>query len=356
MKKITVALLVLALAAMSVVNCFAADISTAVTDLDLVYFDDFSDASKYDYTASEDYIAEISDATLFLQCLNGTRAYILPGAPELSGLTKATFVMAWTYEAFANMKMVGVAFNVQDGANFNIIGNNVDVNNGLKSYYSPITEGSVKRDGANMARYGYVYSTEDTSNKENRVKDLPTTPDTQWVLVAEYELGTVPTFSWYWNGEPVTTFMGAYNSIEYDMATDASITFDGVLGLVNAGAGIYVDGVAVYGTTGLDHRELVAKISSESVEGSSTPSAPAETEPAPAETEPAPAETEPAPAETEPTPVETAPVETEPTPAETEPTPAETDPAPAEGGCGGVIGVGAIVAILGCAVVLKKKD
>ena len=82
--------------------------------------------------------------------------------------------------------------------------------------------------------------------------------------------------------------------------------------------------------------------------------APAETEPAPAETEPAPAETEPAaPAETEPAPAETEPA----APAETEPTtPAETEPAPAEGGCGGVIGVGAIVAILGTAVVLKKKE
>ena len=100
---------------------------------------------------------------------------------------------------------------------------------------------------------------------------------------------------------------------------------------------------------------------------------PAETTPAettPAETTPAettPAETTPAettPAET--TPAETTPAET--TPAETTPAPVETTPAPAVGtdapaktdenkGCGGVVASGvALVAILGAAIIIKKRD
>ena len=97
MKKIIVFALLIAMLAMSTVNCFAAEVSTVVTDLDLIYFDDFSDANKHNYDYAEHYIAEIDGQSLFLQSAGSDyTAYILPGAPELSGLTKATFVLKAT--------------------------------------------------------------------------------------------------------------------------------------------------------------------------------------------------------------------------------------------------------------------
>ena len=121
---------------------------------------------------------------------------------------------------------------------------------------------------------------------------------------------------------------------------------------------------------------------------------PTETEPVPTETEPVPTETEPVPTETEPVPTETEPVptETEPVPTETEPVPTETESAPAqtesptasdketdtpaveskpadtkpagddgkdEGGCGSVVGLGAIaivISIVASGAVITKKN
>lgn len=88
-----------------------------------------------------------------------------------------------------------------------------------------------------------------------------------------------------------------------------------------------------------------------------TTEAPVETTPAPVETTtPAPVET------TTPAPEETtteAPVETTPAPVETTPAPTETTPAPAKGGCGSVAAASAVVAlvaVLGGAVILNKKE
>lgn len=88
-----------------------------------------------------------------------------------------------------------------------------------------------------------------------------------------------------------------------------------------------------------------------------TTEAPVETTPAPVETTtPAPVET------TTPAPEETtteAPVETTPAPVETTPAPTETTPAPAKGGCGSVAAASAVVAlvaVLGGAVMLNKKE
>ena len=53
MKKFITALVLIAMMAMMTVNCFA--VSTAVSDLDLIFFDDFEDAKKYDYENSENY-------------------------------------------------------------------------------------------------------------------------------------------------------------------------------------------------------------------------------------------------------------------------------------------------------------
>ena len=83
-----------------------------------------------------------------------------------------------------------------------------------------------------------------------------------------------------------------------------------------------------------------------------------ETTPAPVEdTTPAPVEdTTPAPEETT---TEAAPVETTPAPVETTPAPTETTPAPTKGGCGSVAAASAVVAlvaVLGGAVILNKKE
>ena len=109
MKKLIIMLLVVATLAAMTVNCFAA--STAVTDLDLIFFDDFSDKTKNDYEASDNYIAEISDDSLFIQPVAGSyREYILPGSPEISGLDKMTVAFRFKYEVIDDNTAIGISF------------------------------------------------------------------------------------------------------------------------------------------------------------------------------------------------------------------------------------------------------
>ena len=365
MKKIIIALLLVVMIAAMSINCFAADISTAVTDLDLIYFDDFSDANKYKYGDSDEYIAEIDGQSLYLMSATGDyTAYMLPGAPELSGLTKITFVYSWTYETFVNMREVGFRFGMTEATNGWLLAVTPDNSNGIKTYYAPIEEAKVAKASMGLAtcrRYGYMYTSAEAAiagtDKTQRILDFSVAPETVWTVVIEFEVGTEPVHTFYIDGQPMDWYMAEPGgNKEYAMSADTDLTLDGKLGFVIKAGGIYLDGVAVYGTTGLDHRELVAKVSTEGgAAGTDTPATEAPTTEAPVTEAPV---TE---APVTEAPVTEAPVteapETEAPVTEAPTTDAPTTEAPKDDkGCGGVIGVGAIVAILGTAVVLKKRE
>jgi len=369
MKRIIVALILLAMIAAMSINCFAADISTAVTDLDLIYFDDFSDDKKYDYGASENYIAEIDGQSLYLMSAGSDyTAYMLPGAPELSGLSKITFVYAFSYDMYVNMREVAFRFGMTDETDGFLMGVTPDNSNGMKTYYAPIEAGKNAKASLSLGtcrRYGYMYTSADAALAEDatqRIKEFPTDRDSVWTIVVEFEVGSEPVTSFYLNGEPQDWYMAEPGgNKEYSISADTDVTLNGKLGFVIKAGGILLDGVAVYGTTGLDHRELVAKVSTEGgVAGSDTPATEAPTTDAPVTDAPvteapvteAPATDAPATdaPETE-APATDAPATDAPA------TDAPTTEAPKDDkGCGGVIGIGAIVAILGTAVVLKKRD
>ena len=365
MKKFLTVLIVLAIAAMSVVNCFAADTSTAISDLDLVYYENFSDATKEKYDYNDNYIAEISDQSLYLAAFeNKMYSYVIPGSEALSGHDKLTFAIRFKFEFVDNNRALGFVFGGDDNGNGCFVGFNYGMNfvegegQGVKAYYSPVVENTLKIEGKTNRRWQYQALNPEAS--EYYLLD-----DQNWyTFIFEVEKGKNPTYTFYTGDQLITTYGGQWfggagmpDGSDFEFATYSGFTLDGKFGICRTGAGVFVDAVAVYGTTNVDSKEIVAKLAQEGV------SAPADTE---APTTEAPvteapvteAPTTEAPVTEAPAteaPVTEAPV-TEAPATEAPATDAPTTEAPAKGGCGGVIGLGAIVAILGCAVVLKKRE
>ena len=194
MKKLTIALLVLALAAMSVVNCFAADVSTAITDLDLVYFEDFSDIS--DIAVDDNYIIEANnDGTAFL-CFAGSKypAYALSNAPTLSGENKLTFVFSYSLETAIGSKLIGFTFGVEDVDNYYYLGINNDPTNGIKTYHCPFVDGTYKTGDSNDQRvYDYQFTDAEFTTKDLGWADV----EKVYTVVIEVEIGKEPVYSFW---------------------------------------------------------------------------------------------------------------------------------------------------------------
>jgi len=376
MKKLIIMLLVVATLAAMTVNCFAA--STAVTDLDLVYFDDFSDSKKQDYGYADNYIAEVEGDALFIQPVGSSyQNYLLPGAPEITGLDKMTVAYRFKYETLDSNKAIGICFSSDDQGNFYFAGINfmstiVDVETekgtGVKAFYAPITANKAVVEGKSTRRWQYQSLVPTPSSPVTPADFYMYNGDDWFTVIVELEVGKNPTYTFYTNDQKITTFGGDWHGggsmpdgSDYEFATDAEFNLNGLLGFCRVGSGVYLDGVACYKNTGLDTNEIAAKLASEGgATGGDAPATEAPTTEAPVTEAPV---TE---APTTDAPVTEAPAteapETE-APATDAPatdapaTDAPTTEAPKDDkGCGGVIGVGAIVAILGTAVVLKKRD
>ena len=359
MKKLTIAILVLAMAAMMVVNCFAADVSTAVSDLDLIYFEDFTDIS--DIEQDDNYITEPGEeaGTMFIgSAASGYNAFTFSNAPAIAGETKVTFVYSYQLEAAIAAKLIGIAFGIQDAQNFYYLGINNDASNGVKTYHCPMVNGTYKHGETNDQRvYDYQFTDAEFTTKDLTWAEI----DKTYTVVIECEIGAEPKYSFYVNGEPCNFFQKDTPNAKGNPFSVNATSFDGPIGFYTNLPGLYLDGIAVYKATGLDHRELIAKINSENgAAGSDTPATEAPTTDAPVTDAPVTdAPVTDAPTTDAPTtdaPETEAPATDAPAtdaPATDAPT---TDAPKDDKGCGGVIGVGAIVAILGTAVVLKKRD
>ena len=370
MKKLIIALVLVAMMAMMTVNCFA--VSTAVSDLDLIFFDDFEDAKKYDYENSENYIAEVSDGKLYLMSMTGTKstAYELPGAEPLAGVEKLTAAYSFEIETFANLTNVNFTLGGKDTDNFFTMGLSTGNANGSQTFYSPIVDrvNSVPNPWNNNEKeatrtYSYLYKDEAFTTPWSFEQGVT------YTVVIELEKGGEPQFTYYADGQPIEHYAkgndgkikenGTAKARDYLFGQDTTFTMDGNIGLsVTRGGAILFNGVAVYKSTGLDHKELIAKVNtagSGDAPATEAPTTEAPTTEAPVTEAP----TTEAPVTEAPTteaPVTEAPT-TEAPVTDAPTTDAPTTEAPkASGGCGGVIGVGAIVAILGTAVVLKKRD
>ena len=373
MKKLIIAPLLVAMMATMTVNCFA--VSTAVSDLDLIFFDDFEDAKKHDYENSENFIAEVADGQLYLMSMTGTKAtaYELPGAEPLAGLEKLTAVYSFTIETYATLTNVNFTMGGKDTDNFYTIGLSTGNNTGAQSYYSPVVDrsNSVPNPWNNNEKeatrtYSYLYKDEALTTGWHFEQGKT------YTVVIELVKGGEPQITYYEDGNPAEYYAkpnsgkiaenGEKAKRDYLFAEDANFTMDGNIGLsVTRGGAILFNAIAVYKNTGLDHKELVAKVNGESTGGAPAPDAPATDAPATeAPVTEAPATDAPATeAPATDAPATDAPATEAPAADATEApaTEAPTTEAPkASGGCGGVIGVGAIVAILGTAVVLKKRD